>query len=129
MVEETLAQNAEIVRHKMLSVWINNFQLKDKLQLIEALRDEEMHVPFAIAVEQFLDGFEQSFSVDAPYPKRIGRWVGLYAPQLVIDRLIVWAQTGGTHPTAARYRLEFRSALEAAMNIDRSSRPPIFEAA
>lgn len=112
-------------REKMLAVWLNNFQLQDKLHLVEALKDESAHIPFELSVQQFVDDFEQTYSVDAPYPKRIGRWVGLRAPQSVIDRLVNWSRETRPHQNASRYREEFGAALEFASNIDRSTRPPL----
>ncbi len=122
-------QIAGLGHQKMFALWLNNFQLKDKLALIESLRDSEMHVPFALAVEQFVDDFGQSFSEDAPYPKRIGRWVGLHAPMPVVERLMAWSVTEGPHSKSSRYRGEFRQALKGALSIDRSKRPPLTEAA
>ena len=129
MIETQFILRADQGKGQMLEIWLNNFQLKDKLELIDALLDEETHIPFALAVEQFVDDFEQSYSVDAPYPKRIGRWVGLHAPDHVIERLLTWAKSEGPHQRASRYREEFRSELEVSMKIDRSSRPPLLDAA
>jgi hypothetical protein len=125
MSERPLVHRADPGQEIMLEVWLNNFQFRDKLQLIEALRDEDMHVPFVLEVGKFVDKFERSFSADSPYPKRIGRWVGLHAPRPVIDRLIAWAKSDVPHTNSVRYRAEFRVALEAAMLIDRSSRPAL----
>ena len=129
MIKSGSAKSGGQGRDAMFSVWLNNFQYQDKLALIAALRDEEMHVPFVVAVGQFVDDFEQTYSVDAPYPKRIGRWIGLHAPMPVINRLIQWANSIGPHQTSSRYREEFRNALEVAKDIDRASRPPLMDAA
>jgi hypothetical protein len=113
----------------MFATWLNNFQYQDKLALRAALRNDDMHVPFELAVAQFVDDFEQSYSVDAPYPKRIGRWVGLHAPLSVVERLLQWSKSDGPCQKASRYRAEFRSALEVSMIIDRSTRPQLRDAA
>jgi hypothetical protein len=109
----------------MLSVWLNNFQYQDKVHLRDALNDVQLHIPFELAVQQFVDDFDQSYSVDAPYPKRIGRWVGLYAPKSVIDNLSRWAAEPNSDQKAVRCRQEFGKALKLARTINRATRPPM----
>ena len=113
----------------MFAAWLNNFQFKDKLEMIAALKEERNHRDFEIAVQQFVDGFQQSYSVDAPYPKRVGRWVGLYAPVSVIESLLDWSASVEHLIGVSKYRVEFRSALEVAREIDRSTRPQMMDAA
>jgi hypothetical protein len=114
---------------KMLEVRLNNFQVQDKLALIEALKDKQLHPQFEIAVHQFVDNFGRAYSVDAPYPKRIGRWIGLHASADMISRLVAWSQTPAQVDKVAKYRAEFREALEVASKIDRSTRPKMNTAA
>lgn len=109
----------------MFSVLFNNFQLRDKQQLIARLKDQSCHAEFELAVKAFVDEFVQSYSADAPYPKRIGRWVGLHAPEGVIERLVSWASELDANGQAIRYRHEFRAALNLARSIDRNSRPTV----
>ncbi len=107
---------------------LNNFQLKDKLALIGSLRDSEMHVPFALAVEQFVDDFGQS---SRKMPLSEAHWAvgGLHAPMRSSSALWQWSVTEGPHSKSSRYRGEFRQALKGALSIDRSKRPPLTEAA
>ena len=108
----------------MLSVALNNFQYQDKLDLIRELENEPAYVPFQIAVHQFVDEFGEFHSPGTPYPRRIGRWIGLYAPAPVIESLLAWADEDGLLPNTAHHRREFAEALRFAKAIDRTTRPP-----
>jgi hypothetical protein len=124
---QQLNQSRESALKIMISVWLNNFQLNDTLQLLEVLDDQSKHALFVFEVQSYVDGFERSFSPDSLYPKRVGRWIGLNAPESVINDLMRWAEDAQSDGPCGRYRLEFRDALGTARKIDRSTRPKSFQ--